>query len=71
VPLLIGTMVILVLLGKRCFRTRRVDAETCPSTRTLVEQYRLDSGVFQLACARVLRLWERRSQKSTSMRIRD
>ncbi|MGH6623191.1 MAG: SLC13 family permease [Burkholderiaceae bacterium] len=52
VPLLIGTMVILVLLGPKLLPTRSgasLPTDLSKHARTLVEQYRFDSGVFQLS----------------------
>ena len=52
VPLLIGTMVILVLLGPNLLPTRSgasLPTDLSKHARTLVEQYRFDSGVFQLS----------------------
>lgn len=51
IPLLFGTMVILVLLGPRLLPSRggaSMPADLTQHARTLVEQYRLDSGLFQL-----------------------
>ncbi len=51
VPLLIGTMVILVVLGPKLLPTRSgasLPTDLSKHARTLVEQYRFDSGVFQL-----------------------
>lgn len=51
VPLLVGTMVILVLFGKRLLPTTSgasMPSDLSKHARTLVEQYRLDSGLFQL-----------------------
>lgn len=52
VPLLIGTMVILVFLGPKLLPNRggaSMPTDLSKHARTLVEQYRLDSGVFQLS----------------------
>jgi len=51
VPLLLGTMTILVLLGPRLLPSRSgasIPTDLSKHARTLVEQYRLSSGVFQL-----------------------
>ncbi|MFO1315091.1 MAG: SLC13 family permease [Burkholderiales bacterium] len=51
VPLLAGTMFILVLLGPKLLPNRSgaaMPTDLSKHARTLVEQYRLDSGVFQL-----------------------
>jgi di/tricarboxylate transporter len=51
VPLLIGTMVILVFLGPKLLPNRSgasMPTDLSKHARTLVEQYRLDSGLFQL-----------------------
>ncbi len=51
VPLLAGTIAIIVLLGDRLLPHRKgkaIPADLSRHARTLVEQYRLDEGVFQL-----------------------
>jgi hypothetical protein len=51
VPLLAGTMAIIVLLGKRLLPHRNgaaMPGDLSPHARTLVEQYRLEDGLFQL-----------------------
>jgi di/tricarboxylate transporter len=50
-PLLLGTIAIVVLFGERLLPDRRgrtIPPDLSKHARTLVEQYRLDSGVFQL-----------------------
>jgi di/tricarboxylate transporter len=51
VPLLLGTIVIVVLFGQRLLPERSgrtIPADLSTHARTLVEQYRLDDGMFQL-----------------------
>jgi len=51
VPLLLGTMVILVLLGPKLLPNRggaSMPLDLSKHARTLVEQYRLEGGLFQL-----------------------
>jgi di/tricarboxylate transporter len=51
VPLLLGTIAIVVLFGERLLPNRRgktIPPDLSKHAHTLVEQYRLDSGVFQL-----------------------
>ena len=51
VPLLAGTIAIIVLFGERLLPHRKgsaIPADLSRHARTLVEQYRLDQGVFQL-----------------------
>ncbi len=51
VPLLAGTIAIIVLLGDRLLPHRKgaaIPADLSRHARTLVEQYRLDQGVFRL-----------------------
>jgi len=51
VPLLVGTIVIVVLFGQRLLPERggrTIPADLSKHARTLVEQYRLDDGLFQL-----------------------
>jgi di/tricarboxylate transporter len=51
IPLLAGTIAIIVLFGARLLPHRRgksIPADLSRHARTLVEQYRLDEGVFQL-----------------------
>jgi len=50
-PLLVGTIVIVVLFGQRLLPERggrTIPADLSKHARTLVEQYRLDDGLFQL-----------------------
>ena len=51
VPLLLGTIAIVVLFGQRLLPERggrTIPADLSKHARTLVEQYRLDDGLFQL-----------------------
>ena len=51
VPLLLGTMVIIVLLGQRLLPDRSgrtIPPDLSKHARTLVEHYTLDDGLFQL-----------------------
>ena len=51
VPLLLGTVAIVVLFGQRLLPERggrTIPADLSKHARTLVEQYRLDDGLFQL-----------------------
>ena len=51
VPLLLGTIVIVVLFGQRLLPERSgrtIPTDLSTHARTLVEQYRLDDGMFQL-----------------------
>ena len=51
VPLLLGTIVIVLLFGKRLLphrSSRSMPADLSGHARTLVEQYRLDDGIFNL-----------------------
>ncbi len=51
VPLLLGTIAIVVLFGKRLLphrSSRSMPADLSGHARTLVEQYRLDDGLFNL-----------------------
>ncbi len=51
IPLLVGTIAIAVLFGQRLLPDRRgqtIPPDLSRHARTLVEQYRLDDGVFQL-----------------------
>ena len=51
VPLLLGTMAIVVLFGQRLLPERKgrtIPPDLSKHARTLVEQYRLDDGLFQL-----------------------
>lgn len=51
VPLLLGTIAIVVLFGQRLLPERSgrtIPADLSTHARTLVEQYRLDDGMFQL-----------------------
>ena len=51
IPLVIGTVAIAVLFGQRLLPDRRgqtIPPDLSRHARTLVEQYRLDDGVFQL-----------------------
>jgi di/tricarboxylate transporter len=51
VPLLLGTIAIVVLFGQRLLPERSgrtIPADLSKHARTLVEQYRLDDGMFQL-----------------------
>jgi di/tricarboxylate transporter len=51
IPLVIGTVAIAVLVGQRLLPDRRgqtIPPDLSRHARTLVEQYRLDDGVFQL-----------------------
>ena len=55
IPLLAGTMVIVVLFGQRLLpnRTgRSMPSDLSRHARTLIEQYRLDDGLFQLRVRR-------------------
>jgi di/tricarboxylate transporter len=51
IPLLLGTMAIVVLFGERLLpdrSSRSMPSDLSKHARTLIEQYRLDDGVFQL-----------------------
>jgi di/tricarboxylate transporter len=51
IPLLIGSMAIIVLFGERLLpdrRSRTIPPDLSKHARTLVEQYRLDDGLFRL-----------------------
>jgi di/tricarboxylate transporter len=51
IPLLLGTIVIVVLFGQRLLPERSgrtIPADLSTHARTLVEQYKLDDGMFQL-----------------------
>ena len=51
VPLLVGTIVIVVLFGERLLPSRSgrsIPSDLSMHARTLIEQYRLDDGLFQL-----------------------
>jgi di/tricarboxylate transporter len=51
IPLLLGTMTIVVLFGEHLLPERRgrsMPSDLSRHARTLIEQYRLDNGVFQL-----------------------
>ncbi|MBS0639364.1 MAG: SLC13 family permease [Acetobacteraceae bacterium] len=51
IPLLLGTIAIVVLFGQRLLPTRSgrsLPSDLSQHARTLVEQYRLDDGLFQL-----------------------
>ena len=51
VPLLLGTMAIIVLLGPRLLPNRSgrsIPADLSKHARTLIEHYTLDDGLFQL-----------------------
>ena len=73
VPLLAGTMVIIVLFGQRLLPERNgasMPADFSRHAKTLVEQYGLASGIYQCASAQARPMWAPRRQRSISAPIR-